>query len=80
MCDCQRRTVQLHNDGRHFTCAHCRLIRTHPFFDYFYSMPGHAFCDYCGLWMKIGNLDDFIFEEDRACLPRKAQSSDFELI
>jgi hypothetical protein len=43
-------------------------------------MPGHAFCDYCGLWMKIGNLDDFIFEEDRACLPRKAQSSDFELI
>ncbi len=57
-CCCQRRTVTLHHDGRHFRCAHCHLTRTHPPLEPDYGMPGHVYCDFCGLWMKIGNLEE----------------------
>ena len=53
MCECQHRTVRLHSGGRYFTCAHCLRVREHPPFDLHYYIEGHAYCDLCGLWMKI---------------------------
>jgi hypothetical protein len=55
MCDGPPRTVRLHNSGRTFSCAYCARVREHPYFDYLYVLDYHAYCDYCGRWMKIEN-------------------------
>jgi hypothetical protein len=46
-------------------CAHCRLLRTHPPLEPDCCMPGHVYCDLCGLWMKIGNLEE-VREREKA--------------
>lgn len=53
MCDCDQITVRLLDGGRYFLCPYCTRVRQHPFFDPFYIMEGRAFCDYCGVWIKI---------------------------
>lgn len=53
MCAIERITVRLHSGGRYFTCPYCLRVREHPPFDLRYYMEGHAYCDFCGRWMKI---------------------------
>lgn len=55
MCDCTRLTAWLDKSGRRFRCPHCGRTKPHPCVDLFYHMDGHAFCDFCGLWMKLAN-------------------------
>jgi hypothetical protein len=54
-CFCEPRTVRLLLDRRSFRCAYCFCLCRHPFFDPFYNILGHAYCYFCGMWMKIEN-------------------------
>ena len=53
MCYCDPIPVRLLDGGRYFRCPYCNRLRRHPFCDPFYIMEGRAYCDFCGLWMKI---------------------------
>jgi hypothetical protein len=76
MCDCRPRTVRLHLGGRHFKCAYCLRVNSHPFFDPLYVSDGHAYCYLCGCFSKIENLETHASEAEAAAAQQGRRRND----